>query len=62
MSGSRVCFLQINVLPLLVMKVLRTQEYTPPVVEDLYVGPEAQILDFSTITIEDGELEDWGTI
>lgn len=44
------------------MKVLRTQEYTPPVVEDLYVGPEAQILDFSTITIEDGELEDWGTI
>lgn len=44
------------------MKVLRTKEYASPAVEELYLGTEAQILDFSTLTIEDGELEDWGNI
>ena len=44
------------------MKVLRTIKYAPPVVEMLYLGTEAQILDYSTLTIDDGELEDWGSI
>lgn len=44
------------------MIILRNKEYAPPVVEEFYLGPEAQILDYSTVTIDDGELDDWGSI
>lgn len=44
------------------MIILRNKEYVSPAIEEFYLGPEAQILDYSTLTIEDGELEDWGSI